>query len=141
MLTTQYMDEADALADRIAVIDHGRVIAEGTPAELKGRMARDVVHVTLGPDADVDDVAHDLRSLAAGETQGDRDARHVTVPVAEGTQSLLAIVRRLDETGTRIEDIGLHRPTLDDVFLALTGSGIDDGPGSESAAAPEGSSS
>jgi ABC-2 type transport system ATP-binding protein len=135
MLTTQYLDEADALADRIAVIDHGRVIADGTTEELKARLGRDVVEVRVAPEADVESALERVRHLAEGEPHADRDARRVALPVSGGPQSLLAVVRALDVAGIGIEDVGLHRPTLDDVFLALTGSEAEGGPSGDDAVA------
>jgi ABC-2 type transport system ATP-binding protein len=122
MLTTQYLEEADALADRLAVIDHGRVIADGTTEELKAQLGRDVVEVQIAGDADVDEALAQVRHLATGEPHADRDTRRLALPASGGPQSLLAVVRALDEAGIGIEDVGLHRPTLDDVFLTLTGS-------------------
>ena len=133
MLTTQYMEEADALADRLAVIDHGRVIADGTTEELKAQLGRDVVEVRVAADADVHEALNRVRHLATGEPHADPDARRLALPASGGTQSLLAVVRALDEAGIGIEDVGLHRPTLDDVFLTLTGSAAEAEPAGDDA--------
>ncbi len=116
LLTTQYLDEADQLADRITVMGAGRVIAEGTSAELKSRLGGDRVIVT--PPADADLAA--LASLLGGSA--DPETREVTVEAgaAGGTAALLDVVRALDRTGTEVEDVLLRRPTLDEVFLHLT---------------------
>jgi ABC-2 type transport system ATP-binding protein len=121
LLTTQYLDEADRLADRIAVIDSGTVIAEGTADELKDRVGGDFVELRV---ADLDQVAAALDALAAvgdAPPTADRDTGRVAVPASDGAGSLVAAVRALDTAGVAIRDIGLRRPTLDDVFLALTG--------------------
>ncbi|MET7398192.1 ATP-binding cassette domain-containing protein [Dactylosporangium sp. NPDC005572] len=124
LLTTQYLAEADELADRIAVIDHGRVVAEGTAGELKQRAGGSVCHITLPDNATRERVARELADL--GEVTVLPDG--VSLPAA-GPETLVAVVRRLDEaTATTlsdvdIEDIGLRRPTLEDVFLRLTGQG------------------
>jgi oleandomycin transport system ATP-binding protein len=124
LLTTQYLEEADQLADGIVVIDQGRVIAQGTADELKGRVAGQMVEV--GP-ADADDVGSTARVLAElTSTEGsvDRDARLVTVPISD-TAVVAAAVRRLDDSGIALDHLSLRRPSLDEVFLALTGRSAD----------------
>ena len=116
LLTTQYLDEADQLADRITVMGAGAVIAEGTSSELKGLLGGDRVIVTAGQGADLTALAHLLTGTA------NEDTREVTVQAgpAGGTAALLAAVRALDRTGLEVEDVLLRRPTLDEVFLHLT---------------------
>ena len=118
-LTTQYLDEADQLADRIVVVDHGRIIAQGTPLELKDQSGAASLVVTVSRPTEVDAAAELVRSEVV-EVHVDRDARHITAP-AEGVGALTRIAARLDEAGIDLDDIGLQRPSLDDVFLNLTG--------------------
>jgi ABC-2 type transport system ATP-binding protein len=118
-LTTQYLDEADQLADRIVVVDHGRIIADGTPLELKDQSGRASLVVAVSRPADVDS-ATELVRAEVGEVHVDHDARRITAP-AEGVAALTRIAARLDHAGIELDDIGLQRPSLDDVFLHLTG--------------------
>ncbi len=121
LLTTQYLDEADQLANRIAVIDRGKLIAEGTGDELKARLGGSVIELHVADD----DRGRALEALAAVSSEATFEASHASIrlPAADGSQTLLAVVRRLDETGIAAQDIALHKPTLDDVFLTLTGRG------------------
>jgi ABC-2 type transport system ATP-binding protein len=121
LLCTQYLEEADQLCDRISVIDLGTVIAEGTSEELKNKIGGEVLELHVAAE-DVSRAAETLRGLGAGEPTMDEGTRLIRVPVgSEGPTVLLETVRRLDDAGIPIEDIALHRPTLDDVFLSLTG--------------------
>jgi len=121
LLTTQYLEEADRLAHRIVVVDSGRGIAEGTADELKDRLGGERLEVVLADGSRLGEVRSLLGLVGVGEVSVDVRARRVSVPVSGGTSALVETLRRLDEIGVVLQDVGLHRPTLDDVFLALTG--------------------
>ena len=125
LLTTQYLDEADQLAQRIVIVDKGRVIADGTPGELKSRAGRDVVEIRVHRADDLSVVAESLARLGAEAPRVDARAHRVTIPVDRGRAVIAAAVRQLDALAVEVDDIGLRRPTLDEVFLTLTGSPID----------------
>ncbi len=133
LLTTQYLDEADHLAARIAIIDHGKVIAEGTPDELKSRAGDDVIQVHVTHQADMDRAIAALAPLGTGEPRVDRPTRSIAVPVAKGSTQLLEAVRALDSLALDVSDIGLRRATLDEVFLSLTGRTAEDTPAADGA--------
>ena len=119
LLTTQYLDEADRLADLIAVIDRGRVIAEGTPDELKESVGGERLEVHL---AEASAVETAVRALAPMPDEPPvADGETIRVPVTRRSGTIVEAVRRLDDAGVAVDDLGLRRPTLDDVFLALTG--------------------
>jgi ABC-2 type transport system ATP-binding protein len=121
VLTTQNMDEADQLAARVVVFDAGRIIAEGTPGELKSRVGGDRLQLTLADAASTRRAADSLAGLGSGPPQAEPATRSVTLPVDNGPALLPEAVRRLDAAGLVLSDLTLRRPTLDDAFLALTG--------------------
>jgi ABC-2 type transport system ATP-binding protein len=121
LLTTQYLEEADQLADQIAVVDLGRVIARGTSDELKAQVGGERIELTIARGGNMDDALQALRSYSLGEIQVNADTRHLIIPVAQGAQQLAAVVRDLDAAQIPVDDLALRRPTLDDVFLSLTG--------------------
>jgi ABC-2 type transport system ATP-binding protein len=121
LLTTQYLEEADELADMIAVVDHGRIIARGTADELKSQVGGERIEVVIRDRAAIDQARAVLARDAGGDTTFDEHTRKLTVPAHGGAQTLVQVVRDFDDAGIHIDDIALRRPTLDDVFLALTG--------------------
>ncbi|MDJ0346625.1 ATP-binding cassette domain-containing protein [Streptomyces sp. H10-C2] len=121
LLTTQYLEEADQLAHDICVIDHGKVIARGTSDQLKAQTGGERVEVVVHERDRLTEAETILRGFGKGDTKVEDHTRRITVPVNGGAKLLAEVIRDLDARGIEIDDIGLRRPTLDDVFLSLTG--------------------
>jgi ABC-2 type transport system ATP-binding protein len=121
LLTTQYLEEADRLADNIVVIDRGRAIARGTPDVLKRQVGGERLEVTVADGGDIDVVRRVLAEVGTESPTVDRELLKLEVPVAAGPKALMEVVRRLDSVGVEPADITTHRASLDDVFMALTG--------------------
>ncbi|MEV0525422.1 ATP-binding cassette domain-containing protein [Streptomyces sp. NPDC050439] len=131
LLTTQYLEEADHLAHDICVIDHGRVIARGTSDHLKAQTGGERVEVVVHEREDITSATEVLRGLGKGEVAVEDHTRKLTVPVSGGAKLLAEVIRELDARGIEIDDIGLRRPTLDDVFISLTGHAAETAPNGE----------
>jgi len=121
LLTTQYLEEADQLADLISVVDHGKVIAEGTADQLKDQMGGERLELVVADGSRIEEVRSMLVEVGSGEVVVDTHTRKLSVPVRGGTSALIDALRRLDAALVEVQDIGVRRPTLDDVFLSLTG--------------------
>jgi ABC-2 type transport system ATP-binding protein len=121
LLTTQYLEEADQLAGQIVVIDTGKVIAEGTPAQLKAQIGGDQIDVVLHDTADLAKATGIMEQIAGGTAEIDQDNRRISVPVSNRVAALSNVARALEDSSIDAEDIGLRKPTLDEVFLRLTG--------------------
>ncbi len=120
LLTTQYLEEADALTQYIAVIDHGSVVASGTSAELKSKLGRDVIEIGV-MEKYREFVVKLMRKLTGEDATADDVTGHLRLPAKSGSKTLLAVAHLLEENNVPVEEIALHRPSLDDVFLAVTG--------------------
>ena len=127
LLTTQYLEEADQLAEQIVVIDKGLIIAEGTSDQLKTQVGGDRLEIVVQPGSSLDDAVSALRAVSDGDPVADPDTRRLVAPVSGGSTVLV------DAQGVKVDDLALRRPTLDDVFLTLTGHAADSDPEPEPA--------
>src|SRR5215203_2983019 len=121
LLTTQYLEEADELADTIAVVDHGRIIARGTADELKAQVGGERIEIVIRHREEIPAATEILTRHGIGAATLDEHTRRLTVPAEGGAATLVAVVRELGDAAIEVDDVGIRRPTLDEVFLALTG--------------------
>ncbi len=136
LLTSQYLEEVDQLANKIVVVDHGLIIARGTSDELKSQVGGERLELTVARGGNLEDAVQAVSSYSVGEVQINAEHRHVIVPVANGAQQLINVVRDLDAAQVPLDDLALRRPTLDDVFLTLTGHATTEGQATEEAPQP-----
>jgi len=136
LLTTQYLEEADELADTIAVVDHGRIIARGTADELKAQVGGERIEVVVHQRGDIPRALEVLGTTLRGDHSIDEHLRKITVSATGGARRLVQVVRDLDEAAIAIDDIALRRPSLDDVFLALTGHAAESAPQTDASTMP-----
>ncbi|HEV3012266.1 MAG TPA: DUF4162 domain-containing protein, partial [Actinomycetota bacterium] len=125
LLTTQYLDEADQLADQVSVIDQGRVIADGSPDQLKSKLGGDRIDVVASRADQLAATAAIVGRVSGDQPEVDPDTRRVSAPVRDRVAALTAAARELAAAGVAVEDVALRRPTLDEVFLHLTGHDTD----------------
>ena len=141
LLTTQYLEEADQLADRIVVIDKGRELAQGTADELKAQVGGERIEVRVDDSGDLAAARDVLARAAVGEVEVNEGTRTLLAPISGGPPVLRGVLRDLEEAGVEVTDVGLRRPTLDDVFFALTGHGAEeaerDGPDDDGRRRPD----
>ena len=131
--TPQYLDEADELADSVVVVDRGEIIASGTPDQLKDQVGGDLVEFTVPDRTRLDDAVSAISGLSDTPPNVERETRRVRVAVgSRGSQALVEAVRRLDAVHVETADLALHRPSLDDVFLAVTGHAAESSPNNAS---------
>ncbi|WP_024793103.1 ATP-binding cassette domain-containing protein [Tomitella biformata] len=138
LLTTQYLEEADRLADDIVVIDQGTSIAHGTADQLKDQFGADRIELVVADPAHLGAARRVLETVSGGTAQVDEDSRELSVPAVEGAASLMDALRQLDAEKIAVSDIGLRRPTLDDVFLTLTGHATEKAEDADNANGPAG---
>ncbi|MDQ2886026.1 MAG: ATP-binding cassette domain-containing protein [Chloroflexota bacterium] len=136
LLTSQYLEEVDQLANKIVVVDHGLIIARGTSDELKAQVGGERLELTVARGGNLQDAVQAMNPYSVGEVQINAEHRHVIVPIANGAQQLINVVRDLDAAQVPLDDLALRRPTLDDVFLTLTGHATTEGQVTEEAPQP-----
>jgi ABC-type multidrug transport system ATPase subunit len=124
LLTTQYLDEADHLADQIVIIDHGKAIAQGTPSELKKRTGRNVIEVHVGNREDVGEAERVFAGIGDGDVSTDESTRQVSVVVKGGMEQLGVALHALQGAAIAVDDMALRPPRLDEAFLELTGQSL-----------------